>query len=173
MKCLPSKVTKEPEPTGRTPPGRDSSGKSSATECFEMKLAASVSGNSLLVMIVHLHASLPQLWSRQPWGRLLPRFEIDWTGVLQRLARRYACCAFSCGSPPRAHANQQPDIAYIWEQPPKRPLIRPARAGENARRGPPSPPRRRETQFLSACARNRFSLSAGERGGQVSPKGAI
>src|SRR5215469_17738360 len=31
----------------------NSAGKSSATECFEMKLAASMSGNCLLIMILH------------------------------------------------------------------------------------------------------------------------
>ena len=46
----------------------------------------------------------------------------------------------------------------------------PATAGENACRGPPSPPRRRKTQFLPACARNRFSLSPGERVGRQAPK---
>jgi hypothetical protein len=44
-------VTNEPEPTGRTPPGLDGSGKSSETECFEMNLAASWSGICLLVMV--------------------------------------------------------------------------------------------------------------------------
>ena len=41
-------------------------------------------------------------------------------------------CPSLCGSSSRAHANQQPDMAFIWEQPRKRPLIRPATADENA-----------------------------------------
>ena len=64
---------------------------------------------------------------------------------------------------------QSLNTAFVWEQPRKRPLIRPATADENARRSPPSPPRGRKTQFLRACARNRFSLCpGGEKGGKVS-----
>jgi len=59
--------------------------------------------------------------------------------LLERATHTDMHCPSRCGSSSRACADQRPDIAIIWEQPRKRPLIRPATAGKNVRRGPPSP----------------------------------
>src|SRR5208337_2681889 len=37
------------------------------------------------------------------------------TGLRTRRLPGLAADGFLCGSSPRAHANQQPDIAFIWE----------------------------------------------------------
>jgi hypothetical protein len=50
-----------------------------------------------------------------------------------------------------AHANQQVNIAFIWNNRGSDPSSGPSvsrRTGENARRGPPSPPRRRKNIFM-------------------------